>query len=84
MDATETPQAFHELMYVQQVCNDLPIEAFAGGHQGLVEVRQGRGSLFDCLQVQGVAALQVVMRDGAQTVRCWTTCAHTNNRRVST
>ena len=50
------------------VVSVLPIKAFAGGHQGLVEVRQGAGSLFDSLQVQSVAALQVLMGNGAQAI----------------
>ena len=45
-----------------------PIKAFAGGHQGLVEMGQGGGSLFDCLKVQRIAAFQVLVRDGAQAI----------------
>lgn len=45
-----------------------PIETFAGRHQRLVEVRQRAGALFDGLQVQGVAPLQVLMGDGAKAV----------------
>lgn len=61
----------------------LPIEAFAGGHQSLVEVRQGTGPLFDCLEIQGIAALQVVVRDCAQPVRCWSTCTNPKKRLIS-
>lgn len=45
-----------------------PVEALAGGDQGLVEVGQGTGPLLDRLQVQGIAALQVLMGNGAKTV----------------
>lgn len=62
----------------------LPIEALAGGHKGLVEMRQGTGSLFDCLKIQGIAALQIVMGDGAQTISRWSTGANTNKRLIST
>lgn len=56
----------------------LPVEALAGGHKGLVEMRQGTGSLFDGLKIEGIAALQIVMGDGAQTVSRWSTGAQTN------
>lgn len=45
-----------------------PVETFAGRHQRLVEVRQRAGALFDGLQVQSVAALQVLVGDGAKAV----------------
>ena len=45
-----------------------PVEAFAGGHQGLVEVGQRAGPLLHSLQVQSVAPLQILVGDGAQAV----------------
>lgn len=45
-----------------------PVEAFAGRHQRLVKVRQRAGALFDGLQVQGIAPLQVLVGDGAKAV----------------
>lgn len=45
-----------------------PVETFAGRHQRLVEVRQRAGALFDGLQVEGVAPLQVLVGDGAKAV----------------
>lgn len=47
-----------------------PVETFAGRHQRLVEVRQRAGALFDGLQVQGIAPLQVLVGDGAKAVSC--------------
>lgn len=45
-----------------------PVQPFAGGDKGLVEVGEAAGPPLDCLQVQAVAALQVLVGDAAQTV----------------
>lgn len=47
-----------------------PIETFAGGHECLVEMGQGGRSLLDGLKVQRIAALQVLVGNGAQAVSC--------------
>lgn len=45
-----------------------PVQAFAGGDEGLVEVGEAVGPSFHCLQVQSVAALQVLVGDAAEPI----------------
>lgn len=44
------------------------MQPFAGGDEGLVEVGEAGGPSFHCLQVQGVAALQVLVGDTAEPI----------------
>lgn len=45
-----------------------PVQPFAGGDKGLVEVGEAVGPSFHCLQIQAVAALQVLVRDAAEPI----------------
>lgn len=46
----------------------LPVQAFAGGNESSVEVGQAAGTGSDSLQVKGVAALQVLVRNRAEAI----------------
>lgn len=45
-----------------------PVQPFAGGDKGLIEVGETVGPSLYCLQVEGVAALQVLVGDAAEPI----------------
>lgn len=59
----------------------LPVQPFARGDEGFVEVRQAAGTGFHGLQVQGIAAFQVLVGNSAQPIGCAVRqrCRHTRN-----
>lgn len=45
-----------------------PVQPFAGGDESLVKVGEAVGPSLHCLQIQAVAALQVLVRDAAEPI----------------